>query len=416
MSSYDITVIGGGAIGFGTVLGLQRRDPYLKIALIEKDNVVSNHQTGNNSGVIHSGIYYKPGSLKADFCVEGRQSIADFCVENGLKYDKCGKIIVAYREEELERLNNLYERGKANNVKGLELIGPERIKEIEPHATGLKALYSPNTGIVDYREIAEKYAQIAMENGADIKLGTAFQGYRDIKEAGKGLVIETSNNPIETKLTINCAGLYSDVIAKKMGVKPKLRIIPFRGEYYNIKPEKKHLVKGLIYPVPDPKFPFLGVHFTKTVHDGLIEAGPNAVLGWAREAYRKINVNPKELIGTLTYPGFIKFALQNWLIGFNEINRSFRKSVFVKDLQKMIPEIKSEDLDAGGAGVRAQAIGYDGELIDDFAFEFTDKSIHVLNAPSPGATSSMVIGKYIANLALEKLSSWLKLGFNIKSY
>jgi len=416
MSSYDITVIGGGAIGFGTVLGLQRRDPYLKIALIEKDNVVSNHQTGNNSGVIHSGIYYKPGSLKADFCVEGRQSIADFCVENGLKYDKCGKIIVAYREEELERLNNLYERGKANNVKGLELIGPERIKEIEPHATGLKALYSPNTGIVDYREIAEKYAQIAMENGADIKLGTAFQGYRDIKEAGKGLVLETSNNPIETKLTINCAGLYSDVIAKKMGVKPKLRIIPFRGEYYNIKPEKKHLVKGLIYPVPDPKFPFLGVHFTKTVHDGLIEAGPNAVLGWAREAYRKINVNPKELIGTLTYPGFIKFALQNWLIGFNEINRSFRKSVFVKDLQKMIPEIKSEDLDAGGAGVRAQAIGYDGELIDDFAFEFTDKSIHVLNAPSPGATSSMVIGKYIANLALEKLSSWLKLGFNIKSY
>tara|TARA_Y100001936_G_scaffold94698_1_gene93135 strand:+ start:459 stop:1676 length:1218 start_codon:yes stop_codon:yes gene_type:complete len=405
MNSYDITVIGGGAIGFGTVLGLQRQNPYLKIALIEKDSVVSNHQTGNNSGVIHSGIYYKPGSLKADFCVEGRQSIADFCIENGLKYDRCGKIIVAYREDELERLNNLYERGTANNVQGLELIGPERIKEIEPHATGLKALYSPNTGIVDYREITEKYAQIAMENGADIKLATAFEGYKNIKTAGKGLVLETSNNPIETKLTINCAGLYSDVVAKKMGVKPKLRIIPFRGEYYNIKPEKKHLVKGLIYPVPDPKFPFLGVHFTKTVHDGLIEAGPNAVLGWAREAYRKINVNPKELIGTLTYPGFIKFALQNWLIGFNEINRSFRKSVFVKDLQKMIPEIKSDDLTTGGAGVRAQAIGFDGELIDDFAFEFTDKSIHVLNAPSPGATSSMVIGKYIANLALEKISS-----------
>lgn len=405
MNSYDITVIGGGAIGFGTVLGLQRQNPYLKIALIEKDSVVSNHQTGNNSGVIHSGIYYKPGSLKADFCVEGRQSIADFCIENGLKYDRCGKIIVAYREDELERLNNLYERGTANNVQGLELIGPERIKEIEPHATGLKALYSPNTGIVDYREITEKYAQIAMENGADIKLATAFEGYKNIKTAGKGLVLETSNDPIETKLTINCAGLYSDVVAKKMGVKPKLRIIPFRGEYYNIKPEKKHLVKGLIYPVPDPKFPFLGVHFTKTVHDGLIEAGPNAVLGWAREAYRKINVNPKELLGTLTYPGFIKFALQNWLIGFNEINRSFRKSVFVKDLQKMIPEIKSDDLTTGGAGVRAQAIGFDGELIDDFAFEFTDKSIHVLNAPSPGATSSMVIGKYIANLALEKISS-----------
>ena len=260
MSSYDVTVIGGGAIGFGTVLGLQRRNPYLKIALIEKDDVVSNHQTGNNSGVIHSGIYYKPGSLKADFCVEGRQSIADFCVENGLKYDRCGKIIVAYDEEELPRLNNLYERGVASNVQGLELIGPERIKEIEPHAAGIKALYSqPNTGIVDYREITEKYAQISMENGADIKLGTSFEDYWDPRTVGKNLILETSKGVIETKLTINCAGLYSDVVAKKMGVTPKLRIIPFRGEYYNIKPEKKDLVKGLIYPVPDPRFPFLGL-------------------------------------------------------------------------------------------------------------------------------------------------------------
>ena len=413
MSSYDVTVIGGGAIGFGTVLGLQRRNPYLKIALIEKDDVVSNHQTGNNSGVIHSGIYYKPGSLKADFCVEGRQSIADFCVENGLKYDRCRKIIVAYDDEELPRLNNLYERGVANNVQGLELIGPERIKEIEPHAAGIKALYSPNTGIVDYREITEKYAQISMENGADIKLGTSFEDYWDPRTVGKNLILETSKGVIETKLTINCAGLYSDVVAKKMGVTPKLRIIPFRGEYYNIKPEKKDLVKGLIYPVPDPKFPFLGVHFTKTVHDGLVEAGPNAVLGWAREAYRKINVNPKELMSTLSYPGFIRFALENWMIGFNEINRSFRKRVFVKDLQKMIPEIKSSDLMTGGAGVRAQAIGRNGELIDDFAFEFTEKSIHVLNAPSPGATSSLVIGKYIANLAIDKLSAWLNIAIDI---
>ena len=405
MSSYDVTVIGGGAIGFGTVLGLQAQNPLLKIALIEKDEVVSNHQTGNNSGVIHSGIYYKPGSLKADFCVEGRQSIAEFCVENNLKYDKCGKLIVAYHQEELPRLNKLYERGIANKVKGLELIGPERIKEIEPHATGIKALYSPNTGIVDYREITEKYAQIAINNGADIKLSTSFKNSWEPKSSSGSLMLETSKGTIETKLAINCAGLYSDIIAKKMGVKPKLRIIPFRGEYYNIKPEMKYLVKGLIYPVPDPKFPFLGVHFTKTVHDGLVEAGPNAVLGWAREAYTKININPKELAGTLSYPGFIKFALQNWLIGFNEINRSFRKSVFVKDLRKMIPEIKSSDLVPGGSGVRAQAIGYDGELIDDFAFEFTKKSIHVLNAPSPGATSSMVIGKYIAELALKQLSN-----------
>ncbi|MBM01250.1 MAG: L-2-hydroxyglutarate oxidase [Chloroflexi bacterium] len=402
---YDVTIIGGGAIGFGTVLGLQRQNPYLKICLIEKDEVVSNHQTGHNSGVIHSGIYYKPGSLKANFCVEGRASMAEFCIENNLKYDKCGKIIVAYEEEELPRLDNLYERGIANKVKDLELIGPERIKEIEPHAAGLKALYSPNTGIVDYREITEKYSQIAMENGADIRLGTSFEDFWDPKTVGQNLVLETSKGTIETKLTINCSGLQSDLVARKMGVAPKLQIIPFRGEYYNLKPEKKDLVNGLIYPVPDPKFPFLGVHFTKTVHDGLVEAGPNAVLAYAREGYKKININPKELLSSLTYPGFVKFGLQNWMTGLKEINRSYRKGVFVRDLKRMIPEIKSSDLMSGGSGVRAQAIGIDGTMIDDFAFEFTDKSIHVLNAPSPGATSSLVIGKYIANLAIEKISS-----------
>tara|TARA_B100001029_G_C15050307_1_gene450221 strand:+ start:979 stop:2196 length:1218 start_codon:yes stop_codon:yes gene_type:complete len=405
MTLYDVTIIGGGAIGFGTVLGLQRQNPYLKICLIEKDEVVSNHQTGHNSGVIHSGIYYKPGSLKANFCVEGRASMAEFCIENNLKYDKCGKIIVAYEEEELPRLDNLYERGIANKVKDLELIGPERIKEIEPHATGLKALYSPNTGIVDYREITEKYSQIAMENGADIRLGTSFEDFWDPKTVGQNLVLETSKGTIETKLTINCSGLQSDLVARKMGVAPKLQIIPFRGEYYNLKPEKKDLVNGLIYPVPDPKFPFLGVHFTKTVHDGLVEAGPNAVLAYAREGYKKININPKELLSSLTYPGFVKFGLQNWMTGLKEINRSYRKGVFVRDLKRMIPEIKSSDLMSGGSGVRAQAIGIDGTMIDDFAFEFTDKSIHVLNAPSPGATSSLVIGKYIANLAIEKISS-----------
>ena len=405
MTLYDVTIIGGGAIGFGTVLGLQRQNPYLKICLIEKDEVVSNHQTGHNSGVIHSGIYYKPGSLKANFCVEGRASMAEFCIENNLKYDKCGKIIVAYEEEELPRLDNLYERGIANKVKDLELIGPERIKEIEPHAAGLKALYSPNTGIVDYREITEKYSQIAMENGADIRLGTSFEDFWDPKTVGQNLVLETSKGTIETKLTINCSGLQSDLVARKMGVAPKLQIIPFRGEYYNLKPEKKDLVNGLIYPVPDPKFPFLGVHFTKTVHDGLVEAGPNAVLAYAREGYKKININPKELLSSLTYPGFVKFGLQNWMTGLKEINRSYRKGVFVRDLKRMIPEIKSSDLMSGGSGVRAQAIGIDGTMIDDFAFEFTDKSIHVLNAPSPGATSSLVIGKYIANLAIEKISS-----------
>ena len=413
MRLYDVTIIGGGIIGFGTALGIQRKNPELKICVIEKDEVVSNHQTGHNSGVIHSGIYYKPGSLKADFCVEGRASMAEFCIEHGLKYNKCGKIIVAYEEEEFPRLENLYERGVANKVKGLEIIGPERIKEIEPYAAGLKALYAPNTGIVDYREITEKYAQISMENGADVFLGTSFESYWDPKTVGDNLILETSKGEVETKLTINCAGLQSDIVAKKMGINPKLQIIPFRGEYYNLKPEKKDLVNGLIYPVPDPQFPFLGVHFTKTVHNGLVEAGPNAVLAYAREGYRKIDINPKELLSTLTFPGFMKFGAKNWLTGFKEINRSYRKNVFVKDLQKMIPEVQKSDLDSGGSGVRAQAIGTDGTMIDDFAIEVADKSIHVLNAPSPGATSSLVIGKYIANLAIEQISAWLTHWFNI---
>ena len=403
MRKYDIAIIGGGIIGFGTALGIQRKNPKLKICIIEKDDVVSNHQTGHNSGVIHSGIYYKPGSLKANFCVEGRASMAEFCQKYNLKYIKCGKIIVAYTKDEIPRLQNLYERGIANKVKGLEIIGPERIKEIEPHAVGLKALYAPNTGIVDYREITEKYAQISMENGADVLLGTSFESFSDSGDSGD-LVLETSNGEICSKLTINCAGLQSDIVAKKMGINPKLQIIPFRGEYYNLIPEKKDLVKGLIYPVPDPAFPFLGVHFTKTVHNGLVEAGPNAVLAYSREGYKKTDINIRELLSTLSFPGFIKFGLKNWKTGVSEINRSYRKSVFVKDLQKMIPDVKSEDLESGGSGVRAQAIGSDGAMIDDFAIETTDKSIHVLNAPSPGATSSLVIGKYIAGLALEKIS------------
>ena len=405
MTLYDASIIGGGIIGFATALGIQRKNPKLKLCIIEKDDVVSNHQTGRNSGVIHSGIYYKPGSLKASFCVEGRVSMAKFCQENNLKYEKCGKLIVAYKEEEIPRLEALFERGVANKVEGLEIIERERITEIEPHAAGIKALYAPNTGIVDYREVTEKFAQIALKNGADIKLNTEFVGSRGENFQMQNHLLKTTTGDIETKLTINCAGLQSDLVAKKMGVYPNLKIIPFRGEYYNLKPEKKDLVQGLIYPVPDPKFPFLGVHFTKTVHDGLIEAGPNAVLAYAREGYKKTDINLKELFSTITYPGFVRFALQNWKTGVSEINRSFRKKVFVKDLQKMIPEIKSSDVYYGGSGVRAQAIANDGKIIDDFAIEVKDKSIHVLNAPSPGATSSIIIGNYIADLALKQFSS-----------
>ena len=405
MTLYDVSIIGGGIIGFATALGIQKKNHKLKLCIIEKDDVVSNHQTGHNSGVIHSGIYYKPGSLKANFCVEGRVSMAKFCQENNLKYEKCGKLIVAYTEEEIPRLEALFERGVANKVEGLEIIERERINEIEPHAAGIKALYAPNTGIVDYREVTEKFAQIALKNGLDIKLSTEFVGSINENVQMKSHILKTTTGDIETKLTINCSGLQSDLVAKMMGVYPNLKIIPFRGEYYNLKPEKKDLVQGLIYPVPDPAFPFLGVHFTKTVHDGLIEAGPNAVLAYAREGYKKTDINLKELFSTITYPGFVRFALQNWKTGVSEINRSFRKKVFVKDLQKMIPEIKSSDVYSGGSGVRAQAISNDGKIIDDFAIEVKEKSIHVLNAPSPGATSSIVIGNYIADLALKHFSS-----------
>ena len=392
---FDVTIIGAGIIGLGTAISILKKHPNIKLAILEKDNQVAAHQTGHNSGVIHSGIYYKPGSLKAEFCVKGRTSMAEFCIENNLKYDKCGKLIVAYHEEEFPRLQALMERGKANLVQGLELIGPERIREIEPNAVGLKALYSPNTAIVDYTEVSELFANKVTNNGANILLNTKFFNAKSINNH---TIIKTSKGDIKTKYVINCAGLFSDRVAKSMGIKPKLRIIPFRGEYFSLIPEKSNLINGLIYPVPDPQFPFLGVHLTKNVK-GYIEAGPNAVLAWAREGYRKIDIRPYDVMNTFSYPGFVKFSSKNLKTGLMEINRSFRKSIFLKDLQKMVPSLKSSDLTKGGSGVRAQAIGSDGSLIDDFAIEMGTRSIHVLNAPSPGATSSLIIGDYIANLA-----------------
>ena len=399
---FDVVIIGGGIIGLGTALSIQKKQPKIKLAILEKDKSVGSQQSGHNSGVIHSGIYYKPGSLKAKFCVEGRASMAEFCIKNNLKYEKCGKIIVAYHEEEIPRLETLMERGKANKVEGLEIIEQERIREIEPNIVGLKALYAPNTAIVDYSEVTKVYAQNAENNGATIFLNAKFLSAKN--DNNHRTILKTSIGDIQTKFVINCAGLYSDRVAKSMGVKLRLRIVPFRGEYYSLIPEKYHLVKGLIYPVPDPEFPFLGVHLTKNIK-GFVEAGPNAVLAFAREGYRKIDFQLYDLLSTLTYPGFIRFSSMNWRTGFMEINRSLRKSIFLKDLQKMIPDLKSDDLIKGGSGVRAQAIGYDGSLIDDFAIEQGERSIHVLNAPSPGATSSLIIGRYIADLAKDLITN-----------
>ncbi|MEX0926408.1 MAG: L-2-hydroxyglutarate oxidase [Dehalococcoidia bacterium] len=399
-NKFDVAVIGAGIIGLSTAMNLLEQFPKLKIGVIEKDSQVAAQQSGHNSGVIHSGIYYKPGSFKARFCVEGRASMTRFCEENEIPFDRCGKLIIATREADLPRLEGLYERGTSNKVEGLELVGPERISEIEPHVKAMKALYAPYTSIVDFRNVAAVYAERIKTGGGSIELNAQL---RQVVRKGGSTILETPRGEFETKHVINCAGLHSDTVATMMGARPDVRIIPFRGEYYTLRKDREHLVNGLIYPTPDPAFPFLGVHFTKNMK-GYTEAGPNAVLATAREGYRKRDFRPGDFVGTMTYPGFWGMALRDWKTGFMEINRSLRKGVFVKDLQKMIPEIKKEDLAAGGSGVRAQAVDRHGKLLDDFRIDQTENAVHVLNAPSPGATSSLVIGAYISEMAVKTFS------------
>lgn len=395
--SYDVAIIGGGVLGLSSAMHLLRAHPQLKVTVIEKGNDVAGQQTGHNSGVIHSGIYYRPGSLKAQFCVDGRNSMVEFCETHGIEYQRCGKLIIANREEELPRLDTLYERGTANGVEGLEVVGPERVAEIEPHVTAIKALWSPATAIVDFSAVTRQYAIEVRNAGGEVELGTRVTG---LTPRSDEVVLETSRGERRAKHLINCAGLHADRIASLMGVEHDLQIVPFRGEYYTLKKHREELVRGLIYPVPDPDLPFLGVHFTRNVK-GYVEAGPNAVLATAREGYRKRDLNLRDFAETLRFPGFWRVAAREWRTGINEVNRSLRKSVFTRDLQKMIPEIEANDLTTGGAGVRAQAVRRDGTLLDDFAIERTAQAVHVLNAPSPGATSSLEIGKHIANLASE---------------
>jgi len=394
---YDIAIIGTGIVGLATALGLTERFSRLRVVMLDKEATIAAHQTGHNSGVIHSGIYYKPGSYKARQCVEGKGLMRQFCEKHAIKIVDCGKVIVATTPEELPRLQTLYERGQANGVP-VEMIEPERLREIEPHAAGIRAIWSPTTAIVDYVEVAEAMARDLRQRGVEIETSA---GVSNIARTGDGVDLWATRRAVLAKRLINCAGLYSDVVARMAGAAPDVQIVPFRGEYYMVRPERRHLVRTLIYPVPDPEFPFLGVHFTNTVH-GEVEAGPNAVLAFAREGYTFWKVRPVELGHTLGYSGMWHMARKYWKTGGYEVYRSLSKKAFVKALQRLVPEIQPQDVERGGAGIRAQAVAPDGSLVDDFRVVGDATGIHVLNAPSPGATASLSIGRHIAGLATER--------------
>jgi L-2-hydroxyglutarate oxidase LhgO len=394
---FDLAVVGGGIVGLATARALLAERPGLRQVILEKEARLASHQTGHNSGVIHSGIYYKPGSHKARLCVEGARLMKQFCAEHGIRVDPIGKVIVATSEAELPRLQALFERGTANGVQGLALLDRDQLREIEPHAAALRAIHSPATSIVDYGEVAQALARDLLTQGTVIRTGARVTA---IQRTDSGFDLSTGSGPIQARRLVNCAGLYSDVVARLAGARPGVRIIPFRGEYYMIRPERHDLVRGLIYPVPDPEFPFLGVHFTRTVH-GDVEAGPNAVLAFAREGYRLGRIHLRELAGTLGYRGFWSMARRYWRTGSYEMYRSLSKPAFVQALQRLLPEIGPADITPGGAGVRAQAVAEDGSLVDDFRIARSTDAIHVLNAPSPAATASLAIGGHIAGLARE---------------
>ena len=393
--SPDIVVIGGGIVGLATAVALGESYPRARLTIVDKEPRLASHQTGHNSGVIHSGVYYKPGSLKARLCVEGARLMKEFCDAHGIAWERCGKVIVATDERELPRLQSIYERGTANGLYGLRMVSGAEVHEHEPHCRAVRALLVPVTGIVDYGQVADKMAGLVQERGAEVLTGAPVTA---IRRSGDGLTIETTKAAIQARHAINCAGLYSDRVAALMGVRPEVRIIPFRGDYYMLRKDRRSLVRNLIYPVPDPEFPFLGVHFTRTVH-GDVEAGPNAVLAFAREGYALTTVRPRELLGTLSYAGFWHMARRYWKMGSYEMYRAASKAAFVRSLQKLVPEIREADIERGGAGVRAQAVSPDGSLVDDFRISVTEGAIHVVNAPSPGATASLAIGRHIAGLA-----------------
>jgi len=394
---YDIAVIGGGIVGLATANALLDARPAARLILLEAEDRYAAHQTGHNSGVIHSGLYYKPGSMKARFCVEGREAMYRFCATHNIPHDRCGKIVVATDESEFPRLEELYRRGQANGLKGVRWLTADEVRQYEPHASGLKGLHVPETGIVDYKAVAARMARLAQDRGCTMKVASRVEGFH---RADGQMILQTPSGEVRCKALVNCGGLQSDRVARLCGVDPGVRIVPFRGEYYELIPERRSLVKNLIYPVPDPSFPFLGVHFTRMIGGG-VEAGPNAVLALKREGYRKTDLRLKDVVDTLGYGGFWKMAGRCWKTGVGEMWRSFSKNAFVKALQRLLPELRTQDVVSGGSGVRAQAMDPSGKLLDDFHVVRAPQMIHVLNAPSPAATSSLRIGAAIAEMATE---------------
>ena len=396
--NYDIVVIGGGIVGLATAYNLISKQSHLKILILEKERDIGLHQTGHNSGVIHSGLYYQPGSLKALNCIKGYHQLTNFCRQHEIEFELCGKIVVATDTSELPLLENLYQRGLKNGLDGLHKISQEMLVDYEPHVNGLEGLWVPQTGIIDYLQVAQKLTELLKDQGVTIECN---QKVIDIRIQKRTEVL-TENNEYLTQWVISCAGLYSDQVTRMTQPNLDVRIIPFRGEYYELKPEKEHLVKNLIYPVPDPNFPFLGVHFTRMIKGG-VEAGPNAVLAFRREGYTKLQVKPGELWNTLRWPGFQKVAFKYWQTGLGELYRSFSKSAFTKALQKLVPEVNEDDLVPGHTGVRAQASSRDGGLLDDFKIIENQTGVHVCNAPSPAATSALAIGETVSELLLVRL-------------
>lgn len=396
---FDVAIVGGGIVGLSSAYALLKKKPEINLILLEKENEVSAHQTGNNSGVIHSGIYYKPGSAKAVNCIKGYHMLIDFCKAHNIPYELCGKLIVATDQGELPGLEKLYDRGIENGLEGLKYLSQEELHEVEPYAAGIKAVFVPQTGIVDYKAMSMVLKAEILHMGGTIALGEEVTSINN----GERVEITSSSRFVSAKVMINCAGLFCDKVAEMAGEKLDVKIIPFRGEYYYLKEEKKHMLKNLIYPVPDPNFPFLGVHFTRRI-TGEIEAGPNAVFAWKREGYKKTDFKLSDVLESISWSGFRKVALKYWKTGMGEYYRSYSKAAFVKALQKLMPSIQEEDLIPAGAGVRAQACHRDGSLIDDFFIQENGKTIHVLNAPSPAATSSLSIGDTLSDKVINILN------------
>lgn len=395
MDTYDIVIIGGGIVGLATAYQLTQTHPELRCAILEKEDAVATHQTGRNSGVIHSGVFYTPGSLKAENCRKGRQKLVAFCDKHGVDYDMCGKVVVAVTDDEVPELERIQEKGRQNQIECTR-IGPERLHELEPHTQGVAALHVPSAGIVDYIGMAQELAAQVKAHGYDVYTGAAVEAL-DVTD--EGVVCHTENGSVRGRLAANCAGLYSDKIARMSGQEPGAQIVPFRGEYYELVRERRGLCNNLIYPVPNPDFPFLGVHFTRMIDDR-VECGPSAVLAFAREGYTFSDVNLKELWETVTYPGFVRLSAKHWRMGLYEMAQSLSKQTYVQAAQHLIPEVTSDDLIPSPAGVRAQAVRRDGSLVDDFLIQATDRVVNVINAASPAATASLQIGQHITDTYL----------------